>query len=241
MDKVIHYFHRWIPAYWALLIIAPLIKDYVPDIYYFVKESNINAIIVLVSWLVLYEVVFYHVVAPISIAFVCALFVGLGVYLILYLVFPKIRDNKLFKKIFEDEKIKDGSREAVASELIKKKLGANVDIKDDIALSVAYTLGEKSKYFKEREEGRESTDYYSLAITLAVVGILYFIFSPDLSMIGVSSDLAASILIMSGFLLSFLGWFMGFGDKDNKLEAAILELIEQENNIDKGNQPNNGN
>jgi hypothetical protein len=64
LDKLIDLLRRQLPAFWALLLLSPLIQVHIPALYAFSTASSSNAAIAIAIWLMVFEVVVYHLAIP---------------------------------------------------------------------------------------------------------------------------------------------------------------------------------
>ena len=230
MDKLINLLNKQLPSLWGLLLLLPLLKTNLPLVYAFVQTSNTNAIIIIIAWFVLYEILIYHIISPLALF----MLVWIGIYFITYFTISKLFPHSFAnywnsRKKVKAEKNKKDIRSKIIIDLVKKRAPSATTITDDIAKDIGIIAGETSKYYKKNDKDMDGDLFPYLAITSFIFSVIYMFLTPNLSFINITSTTASFILFISTLLLSFISYVMKMVDSDQKLEAAFLFLTDNKN------------
>jgi len=228
MDKLINLISKQLPAFWGLLLSLPLIKENLPLLYDFSLISNTNLIIVITGWLLLYEILIYHILLPILFSAFSLLIFYYLMIIIPSKIFPSI--SIIYLKRKKDKKKTSEEEESLSNFLIKfvKSIAPqHGNISNNEAIEIALLAGKHSKYYTQDDKNLDGDLFPFLTITSFVFSILYLYLAPNLSILHIDSLTASIILFVSSVLLGSVGYFLSNSDTNKKLHASFLSFTER--------------
>ncbi len=228
MEKLIRYLNKRIPAFWGLLLLLPLMENYLPDLYSFLHENNINAVVAFVAWLVIYEIFIFHVVSPLLILLLVGVIAFFGSHVVFFKISPGFYKKYLDRFMPKDSGEKD-NRKKIAIELVRNRFKTKTTLSENEALKIAIHIGEVSVYYEEAKDDRDSEVFYFLSLTSLAGAVSYYYLAPDLSLIGITFSTAVWALSLSVVFLFTIAHCVRVQDQKRKLNAALIYLTE---NID---------
>ncbi|MBC7821595.1 MAG: hypothetical protein IAG10_32315 [Planctomycetaceae bacterium] len=215
----------------------PLARAHLPDLLTAISASQVNTIGAIVTWLVVFEIATYHLLVPIAILGVGVIGATFGISMTILKFFPNVyRPFWEIRKRGQRESAEADPRIPLLISLMKRRL-KQAGIPDFMAKQAAIQMGEASEYYKGYPEGRSPEEISALAFTSFVAAVAYWVFSPDLSVIGITSGSAAVLLLVSSASMAFAAYINSWHGQEYAITAALLELTATEDTSSQSSEP----